>query len=55
MLDTLEQACDDCDYERIRSFLDELLAGPDMASRLAEIRKPADIVPLKPSLADKTD
>jgi FlaA1/EpsC-like NDP-sugar epimerase len=55
VLETLERACDDYDYEGIRSFLDELLAGPDMASRLAEIRKPADIVPLKPSLIDKTD
>ncbi len=55
VLDTLEKACDEYDYEGIRSFLDELLAGPDMASRLAEIRKPADIVPLKPSVADKTD
>jgi len=56
VLDTLESACDDYDYDGIRSFLDKLLAGPDMASRLAEIRKPADIVPLKPlKPQDKAD
>ena len=55
VLQTLEKACDEQDVEGIRSFLDELLAGPDMASRLAEIRKPADIVPLKPPLAEKKD
>lgn len=49
VLNTLEQSLDDYDYEGIRAFLDELLAGPDMASRLAEIRKPAEIVPLKPA------
>ena len=48
MLDTVEKSCDEYDYEGIRAFLDQLLAGPDMATRLAEIRKPAEIVPLKP-------
>lgn len=48
VLSTLEKSCEAYDYEGIRAFLEELLIGPDMASRLAEIRKPADIVPLKP-------
>ncbi|TNF89703.1 MAG: polysaccharide biosynthesis protein, partial [Gammaproteobacteria bacterium] len=48
VLERLEKSCDAYDYEGIRVFLDELLAGPDMATRLAEIRKPAEIVPLKP-------
>ena len=53
VLKTLEKSCDEYDYEGIRTFLDQLLAGPDMATRLAEIRKPAEIVPLKP--VDKGD
>jgi FlaA1/EpsC-like NDP-sugar epimerase len=48
VLNTLEKSCEAYDDDAIRTFLEELLAGPDMASRLAELRKPADIVPLKP-------
>jgi FlaA1/EpsC-like NDP-sugar epimerase len=48
LLNTLESSCDEYDSEGIRSFLDGLLAGPDMAVQLSELRVPAEIVPIKP-------
>lgn len=49
VLNTLEMSCDAYDYDGIRAFLGKLLAGPDMTTRLAEIRVAADIIPLKPA------
>jgi hypothetical protein len=49
VLNTLEEACDNYDYDGIRAFLDNLLAGPDMAAQLSELRLPAEIVPIKPA------
>ena len=48
LLSTLEASCDEYDFDGIRAFLDGLLAGPDMAVQLSELRVPAEIVPIKP-------
>jgi len=49
VLNTLERSCDEYDYDGIREFLDRLLAGPDMATQLSELRLPAEIVPILPT------
>jgi len=48
VLNTLEKSCEAYDYDGIRSFLEKLLSGSDMAVRLSEMRLPAEIVPIKP-------
>ena len=44
-LNTLEQACDAYDYEAIKSFIEGLVEGTDLASQLGDLSG-ADVVPL---------
>ncbi len=54
-LNTLEQACDSFDYEAIKSFIESLIEGTDLAVQLIDLADPisqvqrATVVPLNPS------
>jgi UDP-N-acetylglucosamine 4,6-dehydratase len=47
-LNTLEQACDAYDYEAVKSFIEGLVEGADLASALGGLRHQAQIVKLNP-------
>lgn len=51
-LNTLEQACDDYDYEAIKTFIEGLVEGADLASQLGGLRHEAQIVALNPNPRD---
>lgn len=51
-LNTLEQACDDYDYDAIKTFIEGLVEGADLASQLGGLRHEAQIVALNPSPRD---
>jgi len=47
-LNTLEQACDAYDYEAVKTFIEGLVEGADLASQLGGLRHEAQIVTLNP-------
>ncbi|MEM1433213.1 MAG: nucleoside-diphosphate sugar epimerase/dehydratase [Pseudomonadota bacterium] len=47
-LNTLEQACDDYDYEAIKSFIEGLVEGSDIRVQLGDLRALAEVVDFKP-------
>ena len=51
-LNTLEQACDAYDYDAIKTFIEGLVEGADLASQLGELRHEAQIVALNPKPRD---
>jgi FlaA1/EpsC-like NDP-sugar epimerase len=51
-LNTLEQACDDYDYEAIKTFIEGLVEGADLASQLGGLRHEAQVVSLNPKPRD---
>jgi FlaA1/EpsC-like NDP-sugar epimerase len=51
-LNTLEQACDAYDYDAIKTFIEGLVEGADLASQLGGLRHEARIVALNPKPRD---
>jgi len=47
-LNTLEQACDAYDYEAIKTFIEGLVEGADLASQLGGLRDVTKVVELNP-------
>jgi FlaA1/EpsC-like NDP-sugar epimerase len=51
-LNTLEQACDAYDYDAIKTFIEGLVEGADLAAQLGGLRHEAQIVALNPAPRD---
>ena len=51
-LNTLEQACDAYDYDAIKTFIEGLVEGADLAEQLGGLRHEAQIVALNPAPRD---
>ena len=47
-LNTLEQACEEYDYEAIKRFMENLLEGADLSEQLIDLTKTADVLPFRP-------
>ena len=47
-LNTLEQACEDYDFEAIRAFMERLVEGADLSAQLIDLTTTAEVLPFRP-------